>query len=137
MPFFFFLNSFFKKLQSDAFQEDIYPDTFAGVPSLTADEWLAGENRPPVLRSLRPGEGGPEAEAKAFAPPKSALQLQAEVMDPSFFNFYLFIYSLYIFFFFDKLLFVISKQINEKDKVIQRLEARVKELEEQVAKLRT
>ena len=31
--------------KSDAFQEDIFPDTFAGVPSMTADEWLGGESR--------------------------------------------------------------------------------------------
>ena len=31
------------------FQEDIYPPCFAGVPALSADEWLAGANKNPVL----------------------------------------------------------------------------------------
>ncbi|KDO23448.1 hypothetical protein SPRG_11375 [Saprolegnia parasitica CBS 223.65] len=40
--------------KSDAFQDDIYPDTYAGVPSHTADEWLAGSEKGPVLSSLNP-----------------------------------------------------------------------------------
>lgn len=71
--------------KSDAFQDDIFPDTYAGVPSMTADEWLGGESRPPVLVSLRPG-GGPGgggaaggAPKKAFTPPKSAITLQKEL----------------------------------------------------------
>lgn len=69
--------------KSDAFQEDIFPDTYAGVPSMTADEWLGGESRPPVLVSLRPGGapggGAANAPAKAFTPPKSAITLQKEL----------------------------------------------------------
>jgi coronin-1B/1C/6 len=41
--------------KSDLFQDDIYPDTQADVPALTADEWIAGETKPPVLFSLREG----------------------------------------------------------------------------------
>jgi coronin-1B/1C/6 len=40
--------------KSDAFQDDIFPDTYAGVPSMTADEWLAGADNSPALMSLRP-----------------------------------------------------------------------------------
>lgn len=36
-------------LQSESYQEDIYPPTAAAQPSLTAHEWLSGMNR---------GEGG-------------------------------------------------------------------------------
>jgi len=39
--------------KSDQFQEDIYPDTAAPTPSLTAEEWATGQNKPPVLMSLR------------------------------------------------------------------------------------
>ena len=28
------------------FHGDLYPDTFAGVPSMTASQWAAGENKP-------------------------------------------------------------------------------------------
>ena len=41
--------------KSDLFQDDIYPDTLADVPALTADEWIGGETKPPVLFSLREG----------------------------------------------------------------------------------
>ncbi|XP_035670758.1 coronin-2B-like isoform X1 [Branchiostoma floridae] len=39
--------------RSEQFQEDIYPDTPGCRPSLSAEEWLSGYNRPPVLMSLR------------------------------------------------------------------------------------
>ncbi|XP_043234251.1 coronin-2B-like isoform X5 [Amphibalanus amphitrite] len=39
--------------KSDQFQEDIYPDTAAPTPAMTAEEWIAGHNKPPVLMSLR------------------------------------------------------------------------------------
>jgi len=68
--------------KSDAFQDDIFPDTYAGVPSMNADEWLGGESKPPTLVSLRPG-GAPGGAAagpkKAFTPPKSAVTLQKEL----------------------------------------------------------
>jgi coronin-1B/1C/6 len=44
--------------KSDAFQDDIYPDTFAGVPSMSADEWLEGADNAPALMSLRPEQFG-------------------------------------------------------------------------------
>ncbi|KAI9905555.1 hypothetical protein PsorP6_013688 [Peronosclerospora sorghi] len=40
--------------KSDAFQDDIFPDTYAGIPSMSADEWLGGADNSPVLMSLRP-----------------------------------------------------------------------------------
>lgn len=39
-------------LQGDNFQEDIYPPTASTIPSLRADEWIAGQNREPILVSL-------------------------------------------------------------------------------------
>lgn len=47
--------SFTVPRKSDLFQDDIYPDTMADVPALTAEEWIAGETRPPVLFSPREG----------------------------------------------------------------------------------
>ncbi len=41
--------------QSDLFQEDIYPDTQGEEPSLSADEWIGGKNKDPVLISLAEG----------------------------------------------------------------------------------
>ncbi|GFV54806.1 coronin [Trichonephila clavipes] len=42
---------------SEQFQEDIFPDTAAPTPSLTAKEWLSGKNRSPILISLKTGAG--------------------------------------------------------------------------------
>lgn len=41
--------------RSESYQEDIYPPTAGAQPSLTAQEWLSGMNRDPILVSLRPG----------------------------------------------------------------------------------
>jgi len=41
--------------KSEIFQDDIFPDTFSGEPSLTADEWLAGQNANPKTMSLANG----------------------------------------------------------------------------------
>lgn len=43
-----------RKSGEEVFQADIYPDTFAGKPALTAEEWTKGNNKPPVLMSLDP-----------------------------------------------------------------------------------
>jgi coronin-1B/1C/6 len=90
--------------KSDAFQEDIFPDTFAGQPSLTADEWMAGENKPPVLMSLRPGGGGSifaQAAQGDFVAPKSGIQW--------------------------------AKEVEEQKKTIDEQAAKIKELEEKLA----
>jgi coronin-1B/1C/6 len=52
--------------KSDLFQDDIFPDTYAGIPSLSAEQWKAGENADPVLVNLEPkdnAEKKKEAEA--------------------------------------------------------------------------
>ncbi|XP_025772077.1 coronin-2A [Puma concolor] len=41
--------------RSESYQEDIYPPTAGTQPSLSAQEWLCGMNKGPVLVSLRPG----------------------------------------------------------------------------------
>jgi len=45
--------------KSDLFQSDLYPDTYAGVPSMTAGDWTSGENKPTIKRSMKPGSAGP------------------------------------------------------------------------------
>lgn len=39
--------------KSTLFQNDLYPDTSAPTPAMTADEWLSGKNRPPVVMSMK------------------------------------------------------------------------------------
>ncbi|KAK7096473.1 hypothetical protein V1264_005768 [Littorina saxatilis] len=41
--------------KSDVFQEDVFPATASTIPSLRADEWIAGQNREPILVSLQDG----------------------------------------------------------------------------------
>jgi len=41
--------------KSEMFQDDIYPPTASSCPSLTADEWISGQNREPILISLKDG----------------------------------------------------------------------------------
>ncbi|XP_062456544.1 coronin-2A isoform X4 [Rhea pennata] len=43
--------------RSESYQEDIYPLTTGAQPALTAQEWLNGVNKGPLLVSLRPGSG--------------------------------------------------------------------------------
>ncbi|KAL4707911.1 hypothetical protein ACJJTC_013702, partial [Scirpophaga incertulas] len=41
--------------KSDCFQEDLYPDTAAPLPALSAKDWLNGINAQPLLISMRTG----------------------------------------------------------------------------------
>lgn len=42
-------------LQSELFQEDLYPDTPGDTAAISAEEWEAGSDVEPVLISLRDG----------------------------------------------------------------------------------
>jgi len=65
--------SFIVPRKSDSFQEDIFPDCIAGVPSLTADQYFAGENAPPRRVSMDPAKnGGRISAAAAFNPVASS-----------------------------------------------------------------
>ncbi len=35
--------------KSELFQEDLYPDTLADVPAITADDWWSGTNAEPIV----------------------------------------------------------------------------------------
>lgn len=49
-------------LQSDLFQGDLYPDTPGLEPALLADEWIAGQDAPPLLVSLSGGYTAPQSK---------------------------------------------------------------------------
>lgn len=40
--------------QDEGFQDDLFPDDFAGVAALDASSWLAGKNHEPILTSMNP-----------------------------------------------------------------------------------
>ena len=78
--------SFFVPRKSEAFQEDIYPDTYSGEPSHSADEWLAGSDLPPKLMSLNPNASNNSNSAapapstrQSFAASKSTVSLITEL----------------------------------------------------------
>lgn len=41
--------------KSDQFHDDLYPDTAAAKPALSAQEWIKGANSMPVLMSMKTG----------------------------------------------------------------------------------
>jgi hypothetical protein len=43
-------------LQSDTFQEDLFPDTSAPTPAVSACDWINGRNCNPVLMSMNMGK---------------------------------------------------------------------------------
>jgi len=63
--------------KSDAFQDDIFPDSAAGIAAHTADEWLAGSSKTPVLASLDPAKGG--GGGAAAGAKKPAMKTMASV----------------------------------------------------------
>lgn len=64
--------------KSDLFQDDLFPETFAGVPALSATEWLGGANKDPIKKPIN--EAAAEAGAvKEFVAKKSAVELEKEL----------------------------------------------------------
>ncbi|KAB1280012.1 Coronin-2A [Camelus dromedarius] len=69
--------------RSESYQEDIYPPTAGAQPSLTAQEWLSGMNKGPVLVSLRPGS---ELLSTRPLPPERPLSNPMAPTSPLLFN---------------------------------------------------
>lgn len=44
--------------KSESFQEDIYPDAYAGKPSVDAASWFGGANKAPLRMSMDPAKNG-------------------------------------------------------------------------------
>jgi len=71
--------------KSDLFQKDLFPDTYAGVASMEAKEWLSGENKPPKKVSMNPKDrrasisAGADSAKVEFKAAKSAGELQKEL----------------------------------------------------------
>jgi len=69
--------------KSDLFQDDLYPDTYAGEAALTAEEWMGGANADPKKISLAAGWTAPEKsevsfEKKVEAAPLSEKEVREE-----------------------------------------------------------
>lgn len=74
-PSFLFIQStllFVSSLQSDLFQEDLFPDTIGPEPSVEANEWFDGKDGQPILISLK--DGFVATKPKEFKVNKSLLK---------------------------------------------------------------
>jgi WD40 repeat protein len=58
--------SFFVPRKSDIFQDDLYPPTFSGEPTLTARQWFDGKKGDPKTMTLSPGFVAPKATESDF-----------------------------------------------------------------------
>lgn len=69
--------------KSDMFAEDLFPDTYAGVPALTSQQYFAGENAEPPTVSMKPGStpSAPTGVAIQFKAQKSPAELQKELSE--------------------------------------------------------
>jgi len=54
--------------KSDIFQDDLYPPTYAGEPSLSAEQWSSGEDAEPKTVNLGPGFVAKERPSSDFNP---------------------------------------------------------------------
>jgi len=64
--------------KSDLFQKDLFPDAYAGVPSMESKEYFKGENRAPKLKSMKPGTAETVVAKTTFSTKKSPQELQEE-----------------------------------------------------------
>ncbi len=74
--------------KSDLFQGDIYPDTYAGIPVLSEEDWLGGANKEPLRVSMKDkgslsggGQKLASSQPSQFVAQKSAAELQKELND--------------------------------------------------------
>ncbi len=73
--------------RSDSFQDDLFPDTYAGVPAHSCAEWLGGSNKGPMIMGLDPGresvvrisEMSSSSTGSKYVAPKTAPELQREL----------------------------------------------------------
>jgi len=66
-----------RKTGADIFQEDIYPDCFAGVPSMTTEEYFDGKNSDVVRMSMDPAKRK-DVEKVVFEKKRTYAELAAE-----------------------------------------------------------
>lgn len=62
--------------KSEMFQADIFPDTYAGEATQTADEYAGGGNADPKLQSMNPKNAPGEKKAVVFEKKRSAPELE-------------------------------------------------------------
>jgi len=66
-----------RKTGAEIFQDDLFPDCFAGVPSSTPEEYFEGKNSTKVMMSMNPSKRG-DVEKVVFEKKKTYAELVAE-----------------------------------------------------------
>lgn len=64
--------------KSDLFQKDLYPDTYAGEPSTTFEEWQGGKDGEVKKQSMQPGQAV-EKVAVSVVAKKTPSEMEAEI----------------------------------------------------------
>lgn len=59
--------------KSDVFQQDIYPETLAPIPALTASEWLSGKNGEPMVLSMKTASKTRTFKPVVYKPSENAI----------------------------------------------------------------
>jgi coronin-1B/1C/6 len=70
-----------RKAGGEIFQEDIFPNAYAGRPSTQADDWLKGENRAPITMSMNPavrGDDNASQTSSTYTKKKTYAELEQE-----------------------------------------------------------
>jgi len=69
-----------RKAGAEVFQEDIFPNAFAGRPALESDAWLGGEDKNPITTSMNPAlkENDNNSGGATFTKKKTYAELDAE-----------------------------------------------------------
>jgi len=69
-----------RKAGGEVFQEDIYPNAYAGIPALQAEEWLNGDNKTPVTVTMNPAlrEDTTSQGTATFTKKKTYAELEQE-----------------------------------------------------------
>jgi len=70
--------------KSDTFQEDIYPETAAPTPALTAEEWISGVSASPVLLSMKTGSQTRTYKPVVYKPSEQAIVVSDRSNDKKF-----------------------------------------------------
>lgn len=58
--------SFTVPRKSDVFQDDLYPPTFSGEPTVSATEWASGKSGEPKMIQMKPGQEAPKQKETSF-----------------------------------------------------------------------
>eukprot|EP00088_Acartia_fossae_P016442 TRINITY_DN1919_c0_g1_i2.p1 TRINITY_DN1919_c0_g1~~TRINITY_DN1919_c0_g1_i2.p1 ORF type:complete len:628 (+),score=126.99 TRINITY_DN1919_c0_g1_i2:93-1976(+) len=70
--------------KSNVFQQDIYPETLAPIPALSASEWTTGKNASPVLLSMKTASRTKTFKPVVYKPAENAIVASEKNNDRKF-----------------------------------------------------